>query len=494
MCDLTTDVEEPLLRQRFGKHVSASLLANVSVKGMALLLVKILTVILPKDEYGVYSLWMAFILLMTTMSTRAYTASIWRFMPRERSSADKKGASQLLTAGFAGTFAFLSPMVAILVVSGLAGFQLIEDPSYAFTITIVTILVSLSVMKELILVISGSEQNSREILGFNLLYGASSSLIAALFVLVYGTYRLALAGLCIGYTIPIFVTFLIKVRQYGLAFPEKAYFLGILRFGLPSILIGSVVNFVPFAASLLVGYWVGLQDVANLAIAFSIASIFSFAVGPFLGAYQAYIVNAYETDNYEEGNRVSRRLAEIFIALSFPALWLMISISPWLIELISTILYLDATELVYFTVAATALLSISQLWKVQLDLAEKPHLTGIIYLASAIGFLATCFLFLPIIGTLGVGIALLIQAGIVLTILYRVANRVLPLRPSRKFLAATSAGVSLSMLSFIILWLLEFQQIVLVLAPVLLYLLILERGQIINIRGMKEILGLLTGR
>jgi O-antigen/teichoic acid export membrane protein len=422
-----------LLLTRFGKHTTAALSSALIVKAMALVLVKVLTTVLPKSEYGAYSIWMALILLTVTFSTSAFSATIWRFMPQRKSSGTIKDASCLFMTAIYGSTSFLLATFVFIFVLDIVGLRIVDDLLYNTTLAIVGLLAILYVLRELILVVSGSEQNSREILTFNLVYGSSSTVIACLVGWMFKDYRIVFVGLGVGYAIPIIVSLAIKIRQYGSTSPKLSDLRKSISFGGPSILVESVKTFVPFITSLVIAAWIGLQEVATLSIAILLASVLSFAVNPPLTAYRAYIVNSYEIGNYEKGNETATIVTELFIFLATPIVFLMIVFSPLLVLLVSTEQYIDATLLVPFTVINAVLISFSYFWKIQIDLVEKPQLTGITYIISAVLLAIVSVLLVPIVGLIGIGLAMVVQSGFVLILVYILGNAELPIRQKRKF-------------------------------------------------------------
>jgi O-antigen/teichoic acid export membrane protein len=354
-------------------------------------------------------------------------------MPQRRSSGDMKNASSLFVTATYGSISILLATLISLFILDMAGLRIVTDPFYNTTLVIIGILAILYVLRELILVVSGSEQNSREILTFNLTYGLSSTVIACLLGWVFKDYHIVLIGLCIGYAVPILLSLAIKVRQYGYTSPRISDLRKSIIFGGPSIFVESVKSFVPFITSLIIAAWIGLQEVAALSIAILIAGVLSFLVNPPLTAYQAYIVNAYESGTYEKGNETATILTELFLFLATPVVFVMIVFSPFFVLLFSTEQYIVATILVPFTVVNVVLISFSYFWKIQLDLVEKPQLVGITYILSAIILALASVLLVPQIGLVGVGVAMVVQAGFVLILLYILGNAKLPIRQKRQF-------------------------------------------------------------
>ena len=205
---------EKRFRSKFGKHVSAAFISSILVRGMTLVLVKILTMTILKEEYALYAFWLSFVILTSTFSTSAFSASLWRFMQRKVVSDDKTGASRLLAASFGGAFIFLFSIYALLAMSfQLFEFQLIDDPIYLATLVAVGILGFFYVLRELLLVVSGTEQNSREILVFTISFGATAYAVACVAAFIYGNHMFIIRGLSVGYLMPVMAVLAMKTKQ-----------------------------------------------------------------------------------------------------------------------------------------------------------------------------------------------------------------------------------------------------------------------------------------
>lgn len=479
---------------RFGRHTVAALVSATFVKAMALVLVKILTTVLPKHDYGVYSLWMSFVVLVSTYSTSAFSATIWRFMPQRRSSGERQSASSLFATAIVGSLSILFATIVMLSILDAGGLRIVEDSLYPMTLVVVGLLTAAYALRELILVVSGSEQNSREILIFNLAFSLSSTLAACLVGWVFMDSHLVLVGLAIGYAIPLIISLAVKIRQYVSSFPRASDLRKSLSFGSPSIMVGSVKALVPFLTSLLVGLWLGLQEVATLSIAVLLAGVFTFVVGPPQTAYLAYIVNAYETGNYEGGKKTATLVIEMFLFLSTPVAFLMVRLSTLLIWLVSSDLYIDAASLMPFTVASAVLLSFSYFWKVQLDLVEKPHLTGITYLVSGILLAVVSLLLVPPFGLFGVGTAMVVQAGFVTLVLCILGHSQLPIQQRRSFWVAWTFSSVALIATFEALRFIGIPDILSALASSVAYLVIANVTGVVSIHRVRSIIRLVISR
>jgi O-antigen/teichoic acid export membrane protein len=472
----------------------AALTGAISVKVMALVLVKVLTTALPKHDYGLYALWMSFVILLSTFSTSAFSATLWRFMPQRRKLEARDGASQLFMTAITGAFAFLVTSVVLFSVLDLVGLRIVEDQFYLTTLLIVGFLAASYVLKELILVVSGSEQSSREVLAFNLAYGGVSTVFAGFIGWAIRDYRLVLVALSIGYAIPVVISLAFKLRQYGSRMPKLSDFKKSLGFGGPSILVGSVKTLVPFLASFIVGYMIGIPEVATLSIAIVVGGILSFVVGPPQTAYQAYIVNAYETGSYEKGQETATTIIELFLLLSAPVAFSMMTMSPLLVYLFSTEQYIDATILVPFTVASAVLVAFSYFWKIQLDLVEKPHLTGFTYLASVAPLVIAAVLLIPVVGLLGIGVAMVAQSGFVALMLFVIGNSRLPIRQRRRFWIGWILSIVAMIAAYQIVELIGISDVVSTMVALGGYLLVIRIAGLMSVQRARLIISLLLSR
>lgn len=426
-----TEKDESTLRTKFGKHISAGLVATILIRGIGILVVKVLTNLLSKTDYGSYSLWLALAVFASMVSTSPFSASIWRFM-QKRSMDDKKSASRLISTSILGSFMMLSIVfICIFLLQAFTNFLGVADSSYSITVVVIIILTSFFILKELILVISGSEQNAREILSYNLAYGLLSSGLACLVAFLIGDYRLVLIGLIIGYSIPVLVSLYIKLKQYGISKPKGSDFKQVLEYGSPYVVTSAAVNSFSFVTSFFVALWVGLSAVATLAIALTLSGLLSLVIGPMMMAYRAYITNAFETGNLERGNVLSTKLVVLFAVFAAPAIWFLVRLSSFLIELVSTNEYMDAAILLPFALISVLMLNAAGFWRFRLDLAKKTHLTASIYFSGVIALVVSCLVLIPLLGLIGVGIAMVLHAAVILILIAISGNSFLPIQLKR---------------------------------------------------------------
>ena len=487
-------MEPAHIRRKFGLHASTGLVSSILTKALAIAQVKVLTIYLPIDEYGVLSIWLYFVGLAQAFSTSIFSASLWRFMQRRRNN-NFASASSLIVSCIFGSFLFFSILFSSLIMLFcLTGFQIVNDPNYLSALAIIFCLTSFYILKELITVISGTEQNSREILSFNFAFSLSAFLTAFLFAYIYGNYILVLIGLCAAYLIPVILTIIIKGRQYGAAKPKISDLRESMQFGGPGIITASVVSLVPYLASYSVGFWLGDIEMATFSIAITLAGLFTFTVTPFLVAHKAYLIKSFESDNRDDGLNTTGRIMEMFAMISIPVALIIIGFSPLFIILISTEEYLNATLLIPFAVVATLFQLYSYFWKVRIELAEKMHLAAIAHAVSALVMVLLCFTLIPLIGLIGVGIVLIAQSGTVLLLTILLAHSLISIPLRRGFATRWIIAIFALVASFLMLSYLSLPEIATFIGSCFVYFLILKLSGILTYDDLKQIFSLVTGR
>ena len=488
------NTKERALRHKFGKHVTAATITSALRGVFALLLIKILTMVLPKNDFGLYSLWLSFAVLVATFSFTAFTASIWRFMPRRKSSEDGDARARLFSASYLGSISNLFVMLIVfLLLFGLGNFMIYEAPDYLWILGVVFFVSLALILREVTLVLSGSEQNSREILVYNISCNLGSVVVASAFALLYRDYIMVLLGLGLGYLIPAIMAFLIKESQYKIARPTVSDFKQIVGFGGPSVLVSSVVKFIPFLTSFSVGLWLGESEIGTLAVALSTAGILAFVLIPTQTAYQAYLVNAFETNNVAIGIEVARKVEEIILVASVLVGWLIFVFSPLLVELFSTSEYLDAVTLMPFVIVSTLLISLSYFLKVRIDLVEKPHLTAIAFFLSAFTLAVSFSIFIPRLGLLGIGFALVLQAATVFALMFYFSDAQLPVRPNLGFLLSLFISSTALILIYWVLTHLGADSYIAGIISALIYLVFVNRLGNLTVGTIKRIAQMLLG-
>jgi O-antigen/teichoic acid export membrane protein len=481
------------IEQKFGKHVSVTLVVAVSTRIIALILVKILTLYLPKGEYAIYSLLLSLAAFLSAFSATGFSAALWRYIPRRLQKGDKKGVSRLFTTCVIGGLTVLLGATIVLYSLGLPGFDTSDIPDISLVIIIVCILAVTFNLKELVLVFSNSEQNSREVFFFNLSYAIGSSIMAAIFGVIFRNYLMLLIGLTVGYGFPVLMSLAAKIKQYGLSKPAFSDLKGISRYGGPVVLTNSMPNLLRFLAKYFIGIWIGVPQIAAFAIALSITGLFSFITAPPQRAYLAYITTAYEAEKLQAGDKHTAKIIELFLTVSIPMVWLLAYFSPFLIEIISTPEYLDAIYIIPFTLAAALMEAIALFWRLRINLLEKTHLVAILYSSALISFVVIALLFTPTMGWTGIGIAFLAEGAIILIANGLLGSYLLPFKMNYNFVARfLLCTISLIIVTFFLQFI-GFSNYLAAIGGVALYGIAIYIADILRISHVRQIIRILRG-
>jgi O-antigen/teichoic acid export membrane protein len=303
-------------------------------------------------------------------------------------------------------------------------------------------------LKELAVVIAGTEQNSKEILLFNVSYSVCSFFAAIAFAVIFGGFRAAMLGLFVGLTLPAALSFYRKLRKHGFSHPNRSLLRKSLSYGGPLMVVTTVNTALSFFASYFVSAYVGLDDVAVLGVALTVSSIVGFIVMAPLPAYNAYLVNSYESGQFKRSNVVTTRVIEIFISSVTVIFVLVLSAGPLIISIVATEAYLDAVSLIPYTTLSVILFALSSFWRYRLLLKEKTQLVGLVYLISLGMLVISANYLVQNQGTGGVGIALIIQAAFVLITIVILAQRNLSISISRVFFGKWFLGAFVLIMTF----------------------------------------------
>jgi len=426
---------------RFSRHVIARIAAMILVAAAGLVLVKILTSTLSQTDFGLYSIWKSLAIFIYTSSSSIFIQSILRYMQRKvvKSSVN---ASQLLSASLIGSFSILMVIVAfLLLVYMIFGFRIVDDSLYTTSLSIISIFIILQIIERIVLSISDSEQNSREVFIYSISYGLASSLTAALFAYLIGDFRWVFVGFIIGHFLPALGTLRIKIKEYHLSMPAREDYKQVVIYGGPVFVEESAANSVVFIASYIVLSWLGLAYVAILSVALVISGLLLSLVGPPLNAYMAYLVKAYETESFQDTNKINRRLLELALVIIPMVVSAITILAPFIIQVVSTSNYIDAALLIPFTILSSMLLLVSNIWKYALRLAERTHVIASIGVSSVCILVFIAVILIPQLGLIGVGIAFIGQAFFEIICLNRSVSSSMRVNVSRYFRKAWICSV-----------------------------------------------------
>ncbi len=419
--------KEESLRNKFGLHASANTIAKISLKGTSLVQMKILTILLPQAVYGEFSLWISLATLLAALSYGTFVASIWRFLQKLRYS-DSRESPTLLSTAIIGSCLVLCliglPVLALHLI-GSVGF--LDSNLYLPAASISLLIAGSFALMRIVLATSGSEQNSKEILTFNVAYGLSSVLTTIAFAYFYQSLLAVLLGVVLGYGFPVILTLLIKVRQYGLTSPSSGCFKKVASYGIPETVGDSARLAVPFLTTFSVSLWNGLDYAATWAVAISVASLFSSVLNPFFTAYQAYQVKNFELGDFDKGRDLTTKLVPLFLSISMLGALTAIAFSRELVLVISTSDYIAAALVLPLTVVAALISEFSQFWKLQLNLAKRTKTIAFIYVFSLLPLMTICYFAIPLIGIIGAGVAMVVHSLVVMASNYSYGNRAHPI-------------------------------------------------------------------
>ncbi len=472
----------------FGRHVLARIGAMLIVAAAGIVLVKILTVTLNQEDFGLYSLWKSLAIFIYSSSSSVFIQSILRYMQR-RTAKSRLGASRLLSASLIGSFSVLSCIVTLLLLAYvITGFKIINDSMYLISLALISLFMILQIIERIVLSISDSEQNSREVFVYSLSYGLVSSVTAALFAMIIGDFRWVFAGFIVGHFIPALGSLRVKIKDYHLSTPTRTDFKQIMAYGGPVFVEETAANSVVFIASYIVSLWMGFTYVALLSIALVISGILLSLVGPPLNAYMAYLVKAYETESYDETNHLNRRLLELSLVIIPLMIILVTLVSPFIVQIVSTTDYIDAALLIPFTILASVLLLLSNIWKYTLRLTERTHIIASISLFSVCILVVLCMILIPYMGLIGIGFALVGRAFIEITFLNRAVDSSMRVTISRDFQRAwvVSILVLIGSCSIVYIWTLDW--FISVIGSILIYVIVTWKLDILNLTDVLQLL------
>lgn len=367
------------------------------------------------------------------------------------------------------------------------------NSSFSMMFGIIAVLTIFHILREIILVLSQTEQNAREILVFTMAYSMSSTMVAGLIALITHDYRLVLVGLTVGNSVPILISFVIKVKQYKLSMPSYSDFTEVMKYGGPYMIFSSAVSSVSFITSFFAALLLGLSAVGSLSVTLVLTGIFALMVDPAMLAYRAYITNVYETGNIGKGNMATTRIMEIFILLAAFIFWIMIRSSSFLIELFSSTSYLDAGMILPFAVISTILLSFSDFWRFRLDLIKKTQVIAVIYFTGIVTLVASCAILLPNFGLVGLGFALVFYALVIVIPTVLTGNHYLPLPLRSRFGVLWALSFSMMVISDRLLQLLNVPSVVGLIISCIVYSIAVFSFGILRIDDVRRIFRMFIG-
>ncbi len=389
----------------FIKQVYVIGLSQIAVRFIALLLVPILTNSLTKENYGLWSLTISAVTLLSTLTTFGLGPSVVRFGGRQDTQRNVYRTS-LLSVLVISTIlgVILYPLfISILgnsTLSGVAVFLLIFSSVleiiYSFLrANKVFNLFSLSITIQNIglfiiaLVVSNTTQNVEDLA---LLLAMLDFIL--IFVLILKTFK-------------------------PLKRPQFRSLIGYLKYGLPTIPISMFPMITINFTIILLSFYAGLNAVSEFSVANSVSMIISAAWLPLGFVIFPILVDIWEKKGKEQSKQFFENMIHWLFMLFIPALFGITALSKNIVLLMSNAQFLPAA----ITVPILSAMYLFNVFLIAiplfvLSLAKKTHESGLVHLVYALLFVAVAPLVMKYYGVTGAAISLLIiYASLFLTLL-----------------------------------------------------------------------------
>ena len=382
----------------FGKNAVIYSIGTIAARLAMFIVIPIYTHYLTLQEYGLLSILLLTLQLLSTFIDFGLLISLMRFVP-EYSHQNKEGeliGSALLLNFLSG---ILIVIVSILILPFI--FQKFLNVNNSFYLILLT---SSAAAAQSVGINFISYFRAKDDPKWYTILGSLSALfillLAFLFIVIL---KLGIEGALFSYLLSYSIITIITLIKISLkltfSFSFKT-FRTLVNYGFPLIFARSGNLIVGLIAVSFLGYFVNIAEVGIYNLGLKIASIMNLVlVLPFQLALEPYVFNNIESENIKSNlAKITTYLFFTFYVFSF----LLIFVSPYLIQLIATPEYSKSYYIIVFLLPISLFQGFSYLGQSQLHVNKKSKTTGTIVGLMSIFSLLVSYLLIKSMGSVGI--------------------------------------------------------------------------------------------
>ena len=382
----------------FGKSAAIYSLGTIAARISVFVLIPIYTHYLSMDEFGLLSILLLAIQLLSTFIDFGLLKSIMRFEPeyRENKKDGELLGSALVLNITSGIIVILIAVIVLpLLLQNLNG---IDNP---YLILVLTTMAAFSQSINLNFISYFRAQNNVKWFTLLSVLTALLTVFFGFFLIVYLKQNLkgALIAYILSYSIVFTITIIKLVARTRFSFSKKT-FKALAKYGFPLMFARSGDLMVSLVAVYLLGVFVSLSEVAIYNLAFKIATVMNLVlVLPFQLALEPFVFNSIGDDKLRNNlSKIGTYLVFVFFIISF----LLIFISPLLLKFIAPPEYAKAFYIMIYLLPIFLFQSFSYFGEALLHINKKSNITGLVAVVMTLMSLILNYFLIPLIGIMGI--------------------------------------------------------------------------------------------
>ena len=417
--------------QIFTKNIGIIGAANVFIAAERIILLPILTKFLGAANYGIWTQLSITLSLMAPLILLGLPYTLVRFLAGEKDIEQIQDGVYSVLA-----FVFIIAIVFILLfwffAQSIADF--LQSP-----VLFVKILGFVILFECLGLVLLGALQAFQEVVKYSLVtilkaLGEVGLVLAAIF-LGYGLFGAVLSLLIIRLLVFFFLLayFLKKIEiKAPKFFKIKEY----LRFGLPTVASSISYWMVSSSDKYLIGFFLGVLFVGYYAPAYTMASVLTFIIYPFIFMLPPVLSRAFDEHRIETVRTYLKYSLKYFLVIAIPIIFGLSILSQEILTIFSTQdIARNSHHIMPFVALSFLFYGVYNIFVQVLVLFKKTKIFGAIWLGAAFLNIGLNFLFIPIFGIIAAALTTLIAYSFSLGLTWYFASKRLQFEIDWQFIA-----------------------------------------------------------
>ena len=408
----------------FAQRVGLVGVTNVIVSSRGLILIPILTKTLGADAYGVWSIIMVTISLLSPLALLGLTSAMIRFLAAEKDKNKiQEGFYSVLFAVF---FAGLVLSLGIFLLSDTFAVTILKDISVAPLIKIASVVILLQTLDLVSLEFFRTLGRMKKYSALMLLQTFAEVGLVAYFVLSgYGLFG-AVVSLLISRGIVLLISAFFIFKEIGFRLPRFYGLKEYLKFGLP-LVPNMLFNWIIVGSDrYIIGYFMTISAVGIYSAAYNIGWVISLFIAPIIVILFPTISKSYDENEIEKVNTYLKYSLKCFLMLSIPSIFGILILSESILRIMTSPEFVSSGTVIMPFIAMSALFYGVQTFFGQIImLFKKTNIYALLFAVSGTCNIISNIVLIPVFGILGAAIATLLAYALFMVLCVFISFRYL---------------------------------------------------------------------
>jgi O-antigen/teichoic acid export membrane protein len=433
--------------KKYTKDTFLATIANIAMSLKGIILLPILTKTLDAELYGIWSLILVTIALLTPLALLQLNQAMTRFLAAEE---DKKKISKGVSSIFIAVF-LIGAALSLVIFAGAKplAVTLFGGANAEPFIKIAAFVLFITVIDQIVSQYFRAFRQMKRYSFFMILQTVGEVSLIAYFVSaglgLFGALYSLLAVRALTFTIG----FLLVTSEIKITTPQISLLRPYLFFSLPLIPFMLCAWIVTLSDRYVIGYFMSIDAVGVYSACYALGSMAQFFISPLWIVLFPATTNLYEKNQIPELKNHLKYSLKFFLMFAIPASFGLSVLSKSLLGVLTTPKFIEGYLIVPIVAVGVVLFSSSTIMGNILMLVKRTKTLSLIYGISALINIMLNIILVPLIGILGAAIATLMTFMVHLVVIGKISFKELSFDVDPKFIIKSL--ISSSIMGLIIL-------------------------------------------